>query len=152
MSELTSFNESNVSWEPLPGPDGLPADHIEMSILNIDDQANIVDVLFKFEARAKIVMHRHTSVFNTFVVKGEHHIYTPEGELTEVRPAGTYRSGQPSEEPHTEGGGNEDVVILFSLRPYDAEQPIYEILDEHQDVVATMNFNALKELHEAKAA
>ena len=152
MSELTSFNESNVSWEPLPGPDGLPADHIEMSILNIDDQANIVDVLFKFEARAKIVMHRHTSVFNTFVVKGEHHIYTPEGELTEVRPAGTYRCGQPSEEPHTEGGGNEDVVILFSLRPYDAEQPIYEILDEHQDVVATMNFNALKELYEAKAA
>ena len=152
MSELTSFNESNVSWEPLPGPDGLPADHIEMSILNIDDQAHIVDVLFKFEARAKIVMHRHTSVFNTFVVKGEHHIYTPEGELTEVRPAGTYRCGQPSEEPHTEGGGNEDVVILFSLRPYDAEQPIYEILDEHQDVVATMNFNALKELHEAKAA
>ena len=152
MSELASFNESNVSWEPLPGPDGLPADHIEMSILNIADQANIVDVLFKFEARAKIVMHRHTSVFNTFVVKGEHHIYTPEGELTEVRPAGTYRCGQPSEEPHTEGGGNEDVVILFSLRPYDAEQPIYEILDEHQDVVATMNFNALKELYEAKAA
>ena len=152
MSELASFNESNVSWEPLPGPDGLPADHIEMSILNIDDQANIVAVLFKFEARAKIVMHRHTSVFNTFVVKGEHHIYTPEGELTEVRPAGTYRCGQPSEEPHTEGGGNEDVVILFSLRPYDAEQPIYEILDEHQDVVATMNFNALKELYEAKAA
>ena len=123
-----------------------------MSILNIDAQANIVDVLFKFEARAKIVMHRHTSVFNTFVVKGEHHIYTPEGELTEVRPAGTYRCGQPSEEPHTEGGGNEAVVILFSLRPYDAEQPIYEILDEHQDVVATMNFNALKELYEAKAA
>ena len=86
MSELASFNESNVNWEPLPGPDGLPADHIGMSILNIDDRANIVDVLFKFDAGAKIVMHRHTSVFNTFVVKGEHHIYSPDGELTEVRP------------------------------------------------------------------
>ena len=152
MPALASFDESKVSWEPLPGPDSLPADHIAMSILNIDEQANIVDVLFKFDAHAKIVMHRHTSVFNTFVIKGEHHIYTPEGELTEVRPAGTYRSGQPSEEPHTEGGGNEDVVILFSLRPYDAEQPIYEILDDNHDVVGTMNFNALKELHEAKAA
>ena len=152
MSESASFDESNVSWEPLPGPDGLPADHIGMSILNVDDQANIVDVLFKFDAGAKIVMHRHTSVFNTFVVKGEHHIYTPEGELTEVRPAGTYRCGQPSEEPHTEGGGSEDVVIFFSLRPYDAEQPIYEILDDNLEVVATMTFNALKELYDAKAA
>ena len=152
MSESASFDESKVSWEPLPGPDGLPADHIEMSILNVDDQANIVDVLFKFDAGAKIVMHRHTSVFNTFVVKGEHHIYTPEGELTEVRPAGTYRCGQPSEEPHTEGGGSEDVVILFSLRPYDAEQPIYEILDDNLEVIATMTFNALKELYDAKAA
>ena len=84
MSELALFNESNVNWEPLPGPDGLPADHIGMSILNIDEQANIVDVLFKFDAGAKIVMHRHTSVFNTFVVKGEHHIYSPDGKLTEV--------------------------------------------------------------------
>lgn len=69
-----------------------------------------------------------------------------------MRPAGTYRSGQPSEEPHIESGGNEDVVILFSLRPYDAEQPIYEILDDSHDVVGTIHFNALKELHEAKAA
>ena len=45
-----------------------------------------------------------------------------------------------------------NVVILFSLRPYDAELPIYEILDENQDVVATMNFTALKELYDTKAA
>ena len=62
MSALASFDESKVSWEPLPGPDGVPADHIAMSILNIDEQANIVDVLFKFDAHAKIVMHRHSSV------------------------------------------------------------------------------------------
>ena len=63
-----------------------------------------------------------------------------------------YKSGVANAEPHTEGGGDEDVVILFSLRPYDAEIPIYEILDENRDVAATMNFNALKELHESKAA
>ena len=69
-----------------------------------------------------------------------------------VRPAGTYKAGVASEEPHTEGGRDEDVVILFSLRPYDAETPIYEILDDNRDVAATMNFNGLKELHESKAA
>ena len=152
MLDLNSFDESKVEWDPLPGPDGSPADHIGMSILNIDDEAKIVDVLFKFAANEKILLHKHTAAFNTFVVKGEHRIYNPEGELTDVRPAGTYKAGVANEEPHTEGGGDEDVVILFSLRPYDAEIPIYEILDENRDVAATMNFNALKELHESKAA
>jgi len=152
MLDLNSFDESKVEWDLLLGPDGSPTDHVRMSILNIDDEAKIVDVLFKFAANEKIVVHQHTSAYNTFVVKGEHRIYTPEGELTEVRPAGTYKAGVASEEPHTEGGGDEDVVILFSLRPYDAETPIYEILDDNRDVAATMNFNGLKELHESKAA
>ena len=152
MLDLNSFDESKVEWDLLLGPDGSPTDHVRMSILNIDDEAKIVDVLFKFAANEKIVVHQHTSAYNTFVVKGEHRIYTPEGELTEVRPAGTYKAGVASEEPHTEGGGDEDVVILFSLRPYDAETPIYEILDDNRDVEATMNFNGLKELHESKAA
>ena len=152
MLDLNSFDESKGEWDILAGPDGSPTDHVRMSILNIDDEAKIVDVLFKFAANEKIVLHQHTSAYNTFVVKGEHRIYTPEGELTEVRPAGTYKAGVATEEPHTEGGGDEDVVILFSLRPYDAETPIYEILDDNRDVAATMNFNALKELHESKAA
>ena len=152
MLDLNSFDESKVEWDVLAGPDGSPTDHVRMSILNIDDEAKIVDVLFKFAANEKIVLHQHTTAYNTFVVKGEHRIYTPEGELTEVRPAGTYKAGVASEEPHTEGGGDEDVVILFSLRPYDAETPIYEILDDKRDVAATMNFNGLKELHESKAA
>ncbi len=39
-----------------------------------------------------------------------------------------------------------------SKEEYDPEIPIYEILDENHDVAAIMNFNALKELHESKAA
>ena len=152
MVNLNTFDETKISWDPLPGPDGSPADHIGMSILNVDDQAKIVDVLFKFGANEKILLHKHTAAFNTFVVKGEHRIYSPEGKLKEVRPAGTYKAGVPSEEPHTEGGGDEDVIILFSLRPYDAESPIYEILDENHEIAATMNFDALKELHESRAA
>lgn len=145
---LANFDEASVNWQPLPGPDGEPADHIWMSIVNVDDDAKIVDVLFKFAANEKIVLHRHTANFNTFVVQGEHRIYTPDGDLKETRPVGTYKAGKPDAEPHSEGGGDEDVVILFSLRPYSATKPIYEILDDDQQVASVMTFDDLKEIYE----
>ena len=37
MLDLISFDESKIDWKPLPGPDGEPADHISLSILNVDD-------------------------------------------------------------------------------------------------------------------
>lgn len=138
-----NFDESKVDWKALPD-----TEHIWLSILDVDDTAKVVDVLFKFSANEKIVMHRHVAAFNTFVVKGEHRIYTPGGELKEVRPAGTYKAGKPDIEPHTEGGGDSDVIILFSLRPYD-NGPIYEILDENFEVASTMTYDELKEMHEA---
>jgi 2,4'-dihydroxyacetophenone dioxygenase len=71
-----------------------------------------------------------------------------EGNTKEVRYPGTYTAGVANDEPHTEGGGQEDVVVLFSLRPYSSDKPIYEILDETGEIAAIMTFNALKELHE----
>ncbi|NCG23892.1 MAG: regulator [Actinobacteria bacterium] len=152
MPNIQNFDETKINWQPLPGPDGNPADHLGCSILHIDDEAIIVDILFKFAANQKIVNHRHTSDFNTFVVKGELHIYDLEGNLTEVRYPGTYTAGVATDEPHTEGGGEEDVVVLFSLRPYSNDKPIYEILDETGEIAAIMTFDALKELHEASQA
>ncbi|MEK9877599.1 MAG: hypothetical protein VW684_13155 [Betaproteobacteria bacterium] len=43
-----------------------------MSILNLDENAKIVDVLFEFVATEKIIERRHASEFNTFPAKGEH--------------------------------------------------------------------------------
>ena len=143
MSNLYSFDESKINWQPLPG-----VDHAQLAILDVDDTAKIVDILFKFSANEKIVLHRHVSAFNTFVVQGEHRIYNPDGELTEIRPVGTYKAGLPDIKPHREGGGEEDVIILFSLRPYN-NGPIYEILDENQEVESTMTFDDLKEMHES---
>ena len=143
MSNLYSFDESKINWQPLPG-----IDHVGLSILDVDDRAKIVDILFKFSANEKIVLHRHVSAFNTFVVQGEHRIYNPDGELTEIRPVGTYKAGLPDIKPHREGGGEEDVIILFSLRPYN-NGSIYEILDENHEVESTMTFDDLKEMHES---
>ena len=39
-------------------------------------------------------------------------------------------------------------LILFSLRPYDHEKAIYEILDENHEVIATMTFDAMKDLYQ----
>ena len=55
MIDPKFFDESAVTWQPLPGPDGSPADHIGMSILSVDDKAKIIDVLFKFAANEKII-------------------------------------------------------------------------------------------------
>ena len=103
---------------------------------------------FKFSANEQIVLHRHVAAFNTFVVRGEHRIYNPDGELTEVRPVGTYKARLPNIEPHREGGGDEDVIILFSLRPYD-NGPIYEVLDEDHEILSTMTFDDLKAMYES---
>ena len=143
MNRKHAFDEKKINWQPLPD-----VDHVWLSILNIDDTAKIVDVLFKFSAHEKIKLHRHTANFNTLVLQGEHRIYNADGELTDVRPAGTYKAGLPDIEPHREGGGEENVIILFSLRPYNND-PIYELLDENHEIEGTMTFDDLKEMHEA---
>ena len=74
---LLQFDENKIDWKPLPDPDGEPTEHISLSFLNVDDNAKIVDVLFKFSANEKILMHRHTSNYSTFTVKGELRTYFP---------------------------------------------------------------------------
>ena len=141
MGNLNIFDESKIEWSRLPD-----IDHVWLSILDVDETAKVIDVLFKFSANEKIVLHRHVAAFKTFVVQGEHRIYNPEGELTEIRPVGTYKAGLANMEPHQEGGGDEDVIILFSLRPYN-NGPIYEVLDDKQEILSTMTFDDLKDMY-----
>ena len=151
MENLIQFNESEIDWKPAPGPDGEPLDHVSLSFLNVDENAKIVDLLFKFSANEKIQMHRHCSNYSTYTVQGELKTYYPDGSLKSVRPAGVFKAGTPGE-PHTEGGGDEDVIVYFSLRPYTTTDPIYELLDENMEVVQMMNFEALQELNEEYSA
>ncbi len=140
---VSNFDESKVYWQRLP-----ELDHLWPSILDVGETAKVVDVLFKFAANQKIVLHRHVAASYTFVVPGEHRIYDSSGDLKEVRSVGAYKAGQPDEEPHAEFGGDTDVVILFSLRPYNGGA-IYEILDEKHEVLSTITFDDMKELYEA---
>ena len=82
------------------------------------------------------------------VIQGELRIYRQNGEVKEVRPIGSYVFTPAGGEPHTEGGGDEDVIALFSNRNVDG--PIYEILDDDLNVVVTFGMPEFKALLEAQ--
>jgi quercetin dioxygenase-like cupin family protein len=106
----------------------------------------IADVLFKFAANEKIVLHRHKAHNNTFVVQGEHRLYKPDGTLKEVRAVGSMTSSPPDVEPHREGGGDQDVIIAFSIR---GDGVLYELLDDDKNIIGTISFQDLIDLHAA---
>lgn len=127
MTDL-SFNNEAVTWNKLEG-----IDHLQYFILDVDSERQIVDVLFKFDANEQIVLHRHVALNHMLVLQGEHRLYEPDGSVKEVRPAGRYTVSPASNDPHREGGGDEEVIILFSIRGTDGK--LYEFLDDDMNVV-----------------
>ncbi len=141
---MTAFNfdDRNIAWQKLG-----EFEHLRFSILDIDEKNKIADVLFKFSANEQIVLHRHLAHNNTFVIQGEHRLYHPNGVLKEVRPVGSLTSSPPSNDPHREGGGEQDVIIAFSIR---GDGVLYELLDDDLNVIATISLQDLIDLRNAK--
>ncbi|MFP6781859.1 MAG: regulator [Gammaproteobacteria bacterium] len=137
-----TFDDSNIDWQRLGD-----FEHLHYSILDVDSENNIADVLFKFAANEKILLHRHLGHNNTLVIQGEHRLYEPDGTLKEVRPVGSMTSSPPSKDPHREGGGDQDVVIAFNMRG--KVGVLYEVLDDDLNVVGTITFQDLEDLHNA---
>lgn len=138
MSTLP-YDTRNVEWYTIDG-----IDHLAYNILAVDETKRIVDILFKFDANSKIVLHQHKADYITFILQGELRIYAPDGTLREIRPVGSYVSGTANGEPHTEGGGDQDVIAFYSNRNVD--QLVYEILDGNQQVIATFGIPEFKAL------
>ena len=136
-----TFDDSNIKWNRLG--DYL---HLHYSILDVDEKNGIADVLFKFAANEKIVLHRHLAQNNTFVVQGEHRLYKPDGTLKEIRPVGSMTSSPPSDEPHREGGGDQDVIIAFSIR---GDGVLYQLLDEDMNQIGSISMQDLIALKNA---
>ncbi|KQP03298.1 hypothetical protein [Methylobacterium sp. Leaf93] len=140
-----AFDDRHITWRTVDG-----FDHAAYHILNVDENARIVDLLFKFAANERIALHRHGAAYRTLVLQGELRIYRSDGTLKEIRPVGSYVAGQAGGEPHTEGGGNQDVIVYFTNR--DIDGPVYEILDESHAVIATFGMPEFKALFEAQGA
>lgn len=136
-----TFDDSNISWKRLGD-----YEHLHFSILAIDEANGIADVLFKFAANEKIVLHRHLAHNNTFVVQGEHRLYKPDGSIKEIRAVGSMTASPAAEEPHREGGGDQDVIIAFSIR---GRGVLYELLDDDMQVLGTISMQDLIELKKA---
>jgi hypothetical protein len=144
---MKELNQSDVHWQQLP-----EVDHLSYYVLNLDEENKIVDVLLKMAANQQIFLHRHTAPNHMLVLSGEHRLYEPDGSLKEVRPTGRYTASPASPDPHIEGGGDEDAIILFSIRS--GGGCCYEVLDDDQNVVSTLaweDFQGLYALQEQAA-
>jgi quercetin dioxygenase-like cupin family protein len=131
------FDDRNTTWYPLGD-----LQHLVFSLLNLDVADEAVDFIVKFDANERIVLHRHLSHTNTFVVQGEHRLYEPDGQLKEVRATGTFTSSPPGG-PHYEGGGDEECVVLYNIRGAVGGQ-MFEIMDDDEQVVAMLGMEDLK--------
>jgi quercetin dioxygenase-like cupin family protein len=143
MSTLP-YDTRNIRWNTIEG-----FDHVAYHVCAVDETKRIVDILFKFDAHSKIALHRHKADYITLVLQGELRIYRANGELKEIRLVGSYVAGKADGEPHTEGGGDQDVIAFFSNRNVDSL--VYEILDEDLNVVATFGVAEFKALLDAQA-
>lgn len=137
------FDTRNIHWNTLA-----EFEHVAFHICNVDEKRRIVDVLFKFDANARIALHRHKADYITLILQGELRIYRANGELKEVRSVGSYVETEVGGEPHTEGGGDQDVIAFFSNR--NVEGAVYEILDESLNVVATLGIAEFRALRDAQ--
>ncbi len=138
---IHTFDDSHIRWNRLGD-----FEHLHYSILDVDEKNGIADVLFKFAANQKIVLHRHLAHNNTFVVQGEHRLYKPDGSVKEIRHVGSMTSSPPNEEPHSEGGGDQDVIIAFSIR---GTGVLYELLNDEMNIIGTISMQDLIDLNKA---
>jgi hypothetical protein len=137
------FDNAGIQWQALGN-----FEHLLYSILNVDRRNKIIDVIFKFAARRQIVLHRHKALNHMLVIQGEHRLYEADGKLKEIRPVGRYTVSPPSDEPHREGGGDEEAIVFFSIRGSDGV--FYEILDDDQNVIATLGMQDFIDLYNSQ--
>lgn len=141
--DAAAFDQSNVKWNTLEG-----IDHVWYHILKVDPEAKTVDLLLKFAANQKIVLHRHHADYSTFIIQGELRLYDEGGDLTEIRPTASFVEKPAGGPPHTEGGGDVDCIAWFSNRGTDGM--IYEILGPNNETVATLGLKDFEALWNAQ--
>ena len=75
---------------------------------------------------------------------------SPAGKvIAEIRPVGSMTSSPPNRDPHREGGGDQDVIIAFSIR---GDGVLYELLDDEQNIIGTISMQDLVDLFKASRA
>ncbi|MEL7175156.1 MAG: regulator [Pseudomonadota bacterium] len=138
-----AFDQSNVKWNTLDG-----IEHLSYHVLDVDRDLKVVDVLLKFAANEKIILHKHHADYSTFIIQGELRLYDAKGDLTEIRPTASFVQKPGGGAPHTEGGGDEDCIAWFSNKGTDGV--IYEILGPDGETLATLGLQDFEALMQAQ--
>ncbi|MEM1078117.1 MAG: regulator [Pseudomonadota bacterium] len=139
-----AFDESNITWNTLEG-----IEHLWYHVLNVDRDLKVVDLLLKFAANERVVLHKHHADYSTFIIQGELRLYNAEGTLTEIRPTASYVQKTAGGAPHTEGGGDQDCIAWFSNKGTDGV--IYEILGPNGETLGTLGLPEFEGLMMAQA-
>lgn len=139
------FDDSNIPWQKLG-----ELEHLMAWVYHVDESRNIVDFIVKFAPNQKIILHGHPAPAQTFVVQGEHRIYEPDGKLKEVRKVGSYTAGKAGGAPHTEGGGEEGCIVLYSIR---GDTPrLLDLMDDDQNILQILDVPAFKAVLDTQPA
>lgn len=138
------FDQSNIKWNSLEG-----IENLWYHIIRVDPAAKVVDVIFKFAANKKVVLHRHHADYSTFIIQGELRLYNKDGALNEIRPTGSFVQKKAGGAPHEEGGGDVDCIAWFSN--WGTDGMIYEVLDPDLNRVATLGLKDFQDLFAAQA-
>ena len=131
------FDDSNVEWRTLGDFTGFVA-----SILFVDDATNMVEFIVKFDPNTNTLAHRHLAATYTFVIEGAHIIYEIDGRLRDSRPAGRFTFTHPDGDCHTEGGGADGCVLLYSIRGH--SDALFDLLDAAGKTIATLRTSDFK--------
>lgn len=124
MTDTYRFDDRTIAWRPFAGFDGL-----YYHLLSVDHEAQVVDMLMKFDPWAECVPHRHPGPTKTLVLQGEHSLYDPvpdHGPANTTRQASGFGANR-GDETHIEGGGPDGAIILLMMTARDGV--IYEILN-----------------------
>lgn len=139
-----AFDQSNIKWNTLEG-----IENLWYHIVRVDPEAKVVDIIFKFAANKKVVLHRHHADYSTFIIQGELRLYDKDGNLKEIRPTGSFVQKKAGGPPHDEGGGDVDCIAWFSN--WGTDGLIYEVLDADLNRVGELTFDVFKDLYAAQA-
>jgi quercetin dioxygenase-like cupin family protein len=137
--------DHEIKWQPFAG-----IDNLELSICNIDEERQVIDLIVRFAPNEVVAMHNHIAQTNMFIIQGELRMYEPDGSTREVRPAGRYYEGR-RDDVHSEGGGPDGAVVLYSIRGHGSDD-VFEIMDDDQNVLATLYMNDVRAALEAQTS
>ncbi len=127
-----------ITWLPFAG-----IENLELTLCDIDEERHVVDLLVRFAPNKTVTVHNHLAQTNMFIIQGELRMYEADGSIREVRAAGRYFRGR-TNDAHSEGGGPDGAVVLYSMRCDDADN-VLEIMDNEQRVLATLTMDDIRQ-------